>query len=51
MNQRRTENAVRGFINRAHGKQFEDEIKTTLDFYKRVKLAAVDKTPEPMRVL
>ena len=44
-------NSIRGLQNREAGKAFEDEIATTLEVYKLLKLAAIDKTPEPMRVL
>ena len=42
---------LQGLKNRAHGKQFEDRIDTTLEYYKLRGFASIDKTPEPMRVI
>lgn len=44
-------NRVRGKVSRDHGKLFEDIIKTTCEYYAEMGIAAIEKTPEPMRPL
>ncbi len=40
-----------GRINRIKGKQFEDRLIDAFEYYKTRGSAAVDKTPEPMKVI
>lgn len=41
----------RGAKNRAQGETLEEQIKAACLYYRRIGLAAIDKTPEPMKVL
>lgn len=40
-----------GKQNREWGKQFEDEVQAICQIYERNKLARIEKTPEPMKVI
>lgn len=42
---------LQGRINHEVGKNFEDQIESICDVYKLNKLAIIEKTPEPMKVL
>ena len=42
---------LQGRINHELGKNFEDQIESICDSYKLNKLAIIEKTPEPMKVL
>lgn len=42
---------LQGKISREKGKQFEDRISRSLDFYRQRGFADIEKTPEPMKVL
>jgi len=42
---------LQGKINREYGKNFEEEVSTICDFYEMNKLARIEKTPEPMKIL
>lgn len=42
---------LQGRINHELGKNFEDQIESICDVYKLNKLAIIEKTPEPMKVL
>lgn len=40
-----------GYLNRARGEAFEEQIKTACEYYRYVNAADIEKTPEPMKVL
>ena len=42
---------LQGKINREIGKTFEEQVEAICDFYKINKLARIEKTPEPMKIL
>lgn len=42
---------LQGQINRELGKNFEEQIELICEIYKRNKLAMIEKTPEPMKIL
>lgn len=42
---------LQGKINRELGKSFEEQIETICEIYKLNKLAIIEKTPEPMKIL
>ena len=42
---------LQGKINRDLGKNFEEQIEAISEVYKRNKLAIIEKTPEPMKIL
>ena len=42
---------LQGKISRARGLRFEEKISEALDYYSYTGFAAIDKTPEPMKVL
>lgn len=42
---------LQGKVNRSLGQNFEKQIETICEFYKLNKLAIVEKTPEPMKIL
>ncbi len=42
---------LRGAINKAKGKNFEEYIDRSFDYYAMKGLAIVDKTPEPMQIV
>lgn len=44
-------NSIKGAQSRASGEQFEGLINASCQFYEERGIAAIDKTPEPMKVL
>ena len=42
---------IQGKINRELGKTFEEQIETLAEIYRLQKLAIIEKTPEPMKIL
>lgn len=42
---------LQGAVSRARGKQFENRLDETFAYYAQKGFAAIEKTPEPMRVL
>lgn len=48
---RRLQNTIRGWQNRNSGKEFETIINTTCVTYEKLRLAKIEKTPEPMKIL
>lgn len=40
-----------GFVNKARGKHFEEQIGIACEYYKHKEIAVIEKTPEPMRPL
>lgn len=49
--QRKARHQWQGLVNRAEGKDFEERLDASFDWYRFQKRAAIKKTPEPMRVL
>lgn len=39
-----------GYLNRARGEAFEEQIKTSCEYYRYINAADIEKTPEPMKV-
>ena len=44
-------NKLKGYLSKKHGQNFETMIEDALEDYKRLELAYVSKTPEPMRII
>ncbi len=42
---------LQGKINRLLGENFENRVTDVCDYYERLKLAKIEKTPEPMKIL
>lgn len=40
-----------GYLNRARGEAFEEQIKTACEYYRYINAADIEKTPEPMKVV
>lgn len=51
MNSKEELTRFRGAKSRAQGQTFENQIDAACEYYKQIRTAAIDKTPEPMKVL
>lgn len=49
--EKQNRNSIQGRINRAAGRGFEERIDTAFEYYRKMGLALIDKTPEPMKVI
>ena len=50
-NQNYVRNSIRGLQNRTAGKEFEEIIDTTCKVYEMYRLAKIEKTPEPVKII